>query len=165
MADPDWEDPLDAVPALSEGGRWSAPDSFPVVYLNGTVALARRFVAYRLRGQPYGPEDLDPDRGPLLVMAEVPTDEYVDIVTDPGCTKAGLPATYPFMSTGEVVPHEDCWPIGQQAWDIGEPGIACRSAMAGASLSDEELAWFQHDQGLNPVDVKTFSAWFFGVSS
>ncbi|RPI20440.1 MAG: hypothetical protein EHM57_08045, partial [Actinobacteria bacterium] len=53
VADPEWADPLDGRPAMARGARWNAPRSFPVVYLNATVELSRRFVAHKLRGHPY----------------------------------------------------------------------------------------------------------------
>ena len=165
VANPDWDDPLDGMHGVNQGGRWNAPRSFPVVYLNKTVALARRLVAHRLRDEPYGPEDLDPDRGPTLAEADLSRKTYVDIVTDNGCTQAGLPVTYPFTATGEVVSHDECWPIGQEAWELKEWGIACRSATNGAATSDEELAWFQRRVGLKLLILRRFNEWFFDGSS
>lgn len=161
VADPDWEDPLDGLPGVTSGGRWNPPGSFPVVSLNRSVSLARLFVAHRLRGQPYGPEDLDPETAPSLAHADVPEASYVDIVTDDGCRSAGLPVTYPFESQSKVVPHAVCWPIGERAWLQGEPGIACRSATKGAATSDEELAWFQRGSQLALSNLQPFSEWFF----
>ena len=162
VADPDWPEPLDARPALASGGRWNPPGSFPVVYLNRSVPLARLFVANKLRGLPYGPEDLDPDSGPVLVSVELLSGSYVDVVTDAGCASVGLPSSHPIDSSGDVVPHEACQPIGQEAWNQGEPGIACRSATHGASRSDEEMAWFQRGRRLHADEVEGFVDWFFG---
>lgn len=161
VAHPTWADPLDGLPAMPDGGRWNRPGSFPVVYLNQTIALARRFVAHKLRGQPYGPEDLEPDAGPDLAHAEVPSDDYVDIVSDAGCRAAGLPTSYPVSPTGEPVAHEDCRPLGDRAWNLGERGIACRSATFGASRSDEELAWSRRDTTMVLLDRQPFATWFF----
>lgn len=161
VADPDWEDPLDGLPGVAAGGRWNPPGSFPVVYLNKSLPLARLFIAHKLMGHPYGPEDLDPEEAPVLALTDVPDDSYVDIVTDSGCAQAGLPVTYPSTAQGEVITHTACWPIGEEAWRIGEPGIACRSATVGAASSDEELAWFQRENQLHARDVMGFSKWFF----
>jgi RES domain len=162
VADPEWPDPLDGRPSMGRGARWNAPGSFPVVYLNSTVELSRRFVAHKLRGQPYGPEDLDPGAAPTLVFTTVPTAAHVDVVTDRGCRAAGLPVTYPRTTGSEVVPHGVCQPIGQRAWEGGEPGIACRSATAGATPRDEELAWFQRRRRLRPSATVAFTDWFWG---
>lgn len=161
VADPDWEEPLDARPGVATGGRWNPPGSFPVLYLNQTVPLARLFVAHKLAGLPYRPEDLDLDSAPVLVDVEMASDSYVDIVTDRGCTAAGLPATYPLEAGGAVIPHEHCWPIGEEAQRTGELGIACRSATQGASPSDEELAWFQNNEMLPAKRITDFAEWFF----
>lgn len=164
VANPDWSDPLDGVPAVSTGGRWNKPGLFPVVYLNENIRLARLFVAHKLRGQPYGPEDLDPDAGPVLVTTNVPDDSYVDIVTDAGCQAAGLPTTYPLNGRKQTVRHDQCWPIGESAWRQGEPGIACRSATTGATRSEEELAWFQRSHTLSATAILGFDDWFFEAS-
>lgn len=129
--------------------------------LNQTVPLARLFVAHKLAGLPYRPEDLDPDSAPVLVEVEMAPDTYVDIITDQGCTAAGLPATYPLESGGAVIPHERCWPVGEEAQRKGEAGIAYRSATRGASFSDEELAWFQQDEALQAKSIADFADWFF----
>ena len=163
VAEADWEDPLDGVPSVGAGGRWNAPGSFPVVYFNQSVGLARLYVSQKLRDQPYGPEDIEPDTGHVLATVDLPAEEYVDIVTDGGCSAAGLPPTYPVDSSGDVIPHDLCWPIGDDAWRKGEYGIACRSATAGASRDDEELAWFQRGAVLVATRVLRFTDWFFGT--
>jgi len=163
VADPDWHDPLDGLPGVARGGRWNEPGSFPVVYLNQTRSLARKFVAHKLDDQPYAPEDLDPATGPMLVTADLENEDHVDVVTDEGCVTAGLPYSYPRDDAGETIPHEVCRPIGQAAWDTGEPGIASRSASKAAATTDEELAWFQRADTLIAVDEEPFSSWFFGA--
>lgn len=146
---------------MASGGRWNAPGAFPVLYLNRTVRLSRLYVAHKLRDEPYGPEDLDPESGPILIDVEVPPSGYVDVVSDAGCLAVGLPKSYPVDGSGDLVPHPVCWPIGQEAWHQGEQGVACRSATQGASRSDEELAWFQRDQKLQASAVKNYADWFF----
>ena len=163
VADPVWQDPLDGHSGVATGGRWNEAGSFPVVYLSRTKSVARKFVAHKLGDQPYSPEDLDPAEGPLLVTADLESEDYVDVVTDEGCITAGLPDSYPRDDAGETIPHQVCWPIGQAAWDTGEPGIACRSASKAAATTDEELAWFQRADTLIAVDEEPFLSWFFGA--
>ena len=95
VAEPDWDDPLDGGFAAERGGRWNPPESFPVVYLCRSIEVARANVYRKLAGQPYGPEDLRPGSGPVLVRTTVPEDRYLNVITDAGCRDAGLPATYP----------------------------------------------------------------------
>ncbi len=163
VADPAWANPIDGVPGSRGGGRWNRPDSFSVVYLNRTKSLARKYVVAKLRDEPYGPEDLDPLTGPTLVPVDIDEASYVDVVTNEGCTAAGFSSTYPDGPDGRRVPHEQCWPVGDEAWASGDSGIACRSATTGASLADEDLAWFQREQVLEPGESETFSEWFWGA--
>lgn len=161
VADPGWSDPLDGSHAGRAGGRWNPPRSFPVVYLCRGVPVARANVLRLLRGQPYGPEDLDPESAPVLVATGVAEASYVDVVTSRGCRSAGLPGSYPVDGRGRAVPRERCQAIGLDAWHEGEPGIACRSAAPGASSRGEELAWFQRRRRLRAERVVDFEAWFW----
>ena len=160
VADPDWDDPLSGEFAKARGGRWNAPGSFPVVYLNGDERVARANVLQRFAGLPYGPEDLEPSAAPVLVSALVPEDDFVDVVSEAGCVAVGLPATYPVAADGAPVPHEACQPVGQAAWDAGLPGIACRSAAPAAPPGGEELARFGRGEPLTPLEVRPFDDWF-----
>ena len=165
VAAPGWKDPLDGSYSQAHGGRWNPPESFPVVYLCRSVAVARAFAWSKLAGLPYGPEDLDPQAAPLLVATEVPRDRFANCATVAGLAAAGLPPTYPFDEGGEVVGWDRCQPIGQRAWDRGFPGIGCRSAApdpSGAKRSPgEELAWFQREGKLRPARVQAFEDWFW----
>lgn len=162
VADPGWSDPLDGRFSRAQGGRWNPAGSFPVVYLNRSVDVARANVYRKLDGHPYGPEDLGADAGPVLVSTEVADDRYVDIVTERGCVSAGLPPSYPFDAGHHKVGWESCQPIGQAAWDSGHPGIACRSAAFGATHRGEELAWFQRDRSrLLALAVRRYPDWFW----
>lgn len=161
VADPGWEDPLDGAFAQSRGGRWHSPGSFAVVYLNRSEAVARANVYRKLRGQPYGPEDLDPATGPVLVTTAVDDDRYVDAVTARGLHSVGLPETYPRTPAGRIVGWDVCQPIGSAAFEAGAPGIACRSAAPGAPPGGEELAWFQRGRRLQAQAIRTFSDWFW----
>jgi hypothetical protein len=160
VADPDWDDPLSGEVAKARGGRWNAPGSFPVVYLNGDERVARANLLQRFAGLPYGPEDLEPSAAPVLVSAGVPEDDFVDVVSEAGCVAAGLPATYPVDADVSPVPHEVCQPVGQAAWDAGLPGIACRSAAPAAPPGGEELARFGRGEPLTPLEVRRFLDWF-----
>lgn len=162
VAEVGWANPMDGTPGVERGGRWNPPGSFPVVYLNKTIDLARLYVAKKLSGHPYGPEDIDPDTGDVLATVDLPSQEYVDVVTDGGCRGVGLPKSYPLDASGRVIGHESCQPIGLEAWQKREAGIAFRSATLGAGRNGEELAWFQRGRPLSPDRVLSFSDWFFG---
>lgn len=146
---------------MLHGGRWNAPGSFPAVYLSSTLAVSRGNVLRKFAGLPYGPEDLDPAAAPVLVVADVPEDSFIDVVTHRGCRAAGLPASYPRYDDGEIVGWEVCQPIGRQAWDEDALGIACRSAAPGMRPADEELAWFERDRPLRAVEMKSFEDCFW----
>lgn len=158
VADPEWPNPLDPSFAQARGGRWNAPGSFPVLYLNADVATARANVDRGFAGLPYGPTDLLPGRRPTLVGTLVPQDRYVDIVSDDGCSSAGLPTSYPLDDRGREIPYETCQPIGAEAKGQGLPGIACRSA---ARPSGQELAWFTGVASV-PTHVQAFDDWYWG---
>jgi RES domain len=170
VADPDWDDPLDGRYAAERGGRWNPPESFPVVYLCRSIEVARANVYRRLEGQPYGPEDLRLEAGPVLVRTRVPDDRYLNVVTDAGCRDAGLPETYPRDGRRRVVPHGRCQPIGLRAWEAGLPGVAARSAASARVLRRrsrgatrfmwEELAYFGRRR-LRRGAVRSFDRWFW----
>ncbi|HEX6331127.1 MAG TPA: RES domain-containing protein [Actinomycetota bacterium] len=161
VADPSWVRPLDPRYARERGGRWNPPGSFPVVYLFSALDVARSFVLGRFEGHPYDAFDLVPETGPDLVETEVPPERFVDVVTAEGCLAAGLPITYPRDEDGSPIPHERCRPIGERAWDRGEPGIACRSATARRNDSGEELAWFARGpRGLRTRRRRAFAEWW-----
>jgi hypothetical protein len=157
VADPDWDDPLDGRHAAERGGRWNPPESFPVVYLCRSIEVARANVYRRLRGQPYGPEDLRPGAGPVLVRTRVPEDRYLNAITDAGLRNLGLPKSYPLDSRRRIVPHSRCQPIGLRAWEAGLRGIAARSA---AARPGEELAYFGRHK-LRRGAVRAFDEWFW----
>jgi RES domain-containing protein len=162
IADPGWADHLDGRYARDRGGRWNAPGSFPVVYLNGSVDVARANLYKRLADQPYGPEDLDPEHAPLLVSTQVRLALFADVITSRGCESAGLPATYPRDRRGREVSWARCQPIGQAAWGAGLAGVACRTAARTAPPGGEELAWFQRGRRrLRPKRSLTFEEWFW----
>lgn len=161
VADPDWADPLDVTYSLRRGGRWNPPGEFGVLDLNGSIEVARANVDRLYAGLPYGPEDLDPVTAPILVSVDLVADAYVDAVSDEGLSNLGLPTTYPVDAGGSVVPHSACQPIGSSTFDGGELGIACRSAVPGAS--GEELAWFAQRGAPIPWTLRTFpfDEWFW----
>ena len=160
VADPGWDDSLSGEYAKARGGRWNAPRAFAVVYLNADERVARANLLQRFASLPYGPEDLEPATAPLLVSTVVPDGDFLDAVSDAGCTAAGLPPTYPLGEDGAQVPHERCRPVGQAAWDAGLPGIACRSAAQAAPPGGEELAWFARGTRLTPLLVRVFDDWY-----
>lgn len=166
LADAGWTNPLDGSFSMRHGGRWNAPGSFPVVYLNrdtGTArANARHMLTERLRGQPFGADDLDPSELPVLVPVDVPVRDHLDVVTPKGIVDNGFPATYPANGNGGNVPWTYCQPIGRTAWDEGLPGIACRCAAEHAPSGGEELAWFDRQPGeiRSKGAPASFSTWY-----
>ena len=160
VADPDWDDPLSGEYGKVRGGRWNAPGSFLVVYLNGDERVAQANLLQRFAGLPYGPEDLEPPAAPVLVSTIVPEDDFVDVLTDAGCAAVDLPVGYPVDDDGAPVSHDRCGPVGLAAWDAGLPGIACRSAAPAAPPDGEELARFDRGEPLTPLEVRRFLDWF-----
>lgn len=141
VADRGWRRPLAAEHSRRSGGRWNPPESFDVIYLNASLEVARAQVRRKLEPRGIRPEDLSPERGPVLIHTEVPEGSYVDAVTDRGLHSLGLPNSYPLDNKGNEVSRVVCQPIGKNARDAKEPGIACRSAAAQPSPG-EELAYF-----------------------
>ena len=162
VADPAWARPLDPTFAAVRGGRWNPPNSFPVLYLCRTLAVARANVARRFEGLPYGVLDLDPDRRPQLVATHVPPHRSVDVVTDLGCRSAGLPSTYPFDGRGARIDWARTQPVGVAVHDAGERSIACRSAALPRGSSGEELAWFSRSRrdARRLEERRDFDDWF-----
>lgn len=160
VADPDLRNPLSPEYARKRGGRWNPPGSFGVVYLNASLDVARAQVRHKLEPRGIRPEDLEPDRGPVLVHTDVPDDKYVDAVNDAGLAALGLPVSCPRDDRGEPIPHAACQPIGQRAWDAGERGIACRSAAKTTPPAGEELAFFAR-QSLARQKTERFAEWYW----
>jgi RES domain len=167
LAEPSWADPLDTSYSRQRGGRWNLPGSFGVLYLNRDLRLARLQVLHKLSGHPYGVEDLDESEQHDLVDAEVGERDWLDCVTAAGLAAVGLPLTYPRHRNGRPVRHATCQPVGQAAFDDGQPGIACRSAATGGSPTDEELGVFDRDVGasVQMTGRFPFADWFWGAPS
>src|SRR5204863_1379150 len=144
------------------GGRWNPPGSFPVVYLCRTVEVARAVLYQKLARHPYGPEDLNPARAPVLVATVVRDERFADAITARGLESAGLPPSYPRDEAGDVLGWARCRPIGVGAWEAGLPGVACRSAAPTAPPGGEELAWFQRGRRrLRAGAVRRLDDWFW----
>lgn len=165
LADPSWTDPLDTSYSRVRGGRWNPPGSFGVLYLNRDLRMARLQVQHKLRGHPYGVEDLDESEQHDLIDVEVPERDWLDCVGDQGLEAMGLPASYPRHADGREVEHAECRPVGEAAFDDGQPGVACRSAAEGATPNDEELAVFDRGEGtgVEKTDRRPFGEWFWGT--
>jgi RES domain-containing protein len=154
LAEPAWSDPLDIGFARERGGRWNAPGTYGVLYLNGSPAVARAQARHKLAGQPYGIEDLDESEQHDLVDVDVPEGDQLDCVTDEGLAAVGLPASYP-----RAVGHAECRRVGAAARDAGRPGVACRSA---AAPEGEELAVFDTAAGgVVMTGRRTFADWYY----
>jgi RES domain len=167
LAEPAWVDPFDTSYSKRDGGRWNPPGSFGALYLNRGLRVARLQVQHKLRGQPYGVEDLDESEQHDLVNVRVDERRWLDCVTVSGLQAVGLPATYPRHANGHPVRHATCQPIGQGAFDDPRPGIACRAAADGARPSEEELAIFDRDANaaIQMTGRQPFAEWFWGTAS
>jgi RES domain-containing protein len=152
----EWTDCTDTRFSL-QGGRWNAPGTFPVLYLNRTLAMAALQAIENFRGEAHSLFDLRPERRPHLQEFEVPSAEYIDVVSAEGIAACGLPEHYP-----EGVDWAQCQPIGRAAYDQDAPGIACRTACPGGNEPEhEELAVFvRTGTPAAPGARHPFSAWF-----
>ena len=166
LAESDWVDPLNTSYSKERGARWNPPGTFGVLHLNASERMARVQVVHKLSGRPYGVEDLDPAEQHDLITVKVPRAARLDCVTDDGLTAVGLPTSYPLDNRGSVIGYDVCRAVGQQAYEAGRTGIACRSAATGADLEDEELAVFDtHTDSIQMTDRRPFAEWFLGVSA
>jgi RES domain-containing protein len=164
VASPDWANPFDVTFTVRSGGRWNAPDSYGVLYLNATRAVAsanaRRWLATK---GAITMTDLRPNRRPLAIPCQLPPVKLVDVVGTSGPQAVGLPPDYPWL-----VPHAICQPIGAQLRAAGEMGIACRSAAEcsgpGQSVG-EEAALFDISAVPSPAEpALAFDQWYDGPS-
>ena len=165
VADPDWDDPLDTDFSVAAGGRWNAPGTFPVLYLNETVGAARANVSMRLAEQRrlgITIDMLDPLGLPVLVDVLVSPGTAVDLTSDVGLAAVGLPLSYPLDASGEQVDHAYCRPIGAAAHEAQHQGIRARCAAPGAGRDDLELSWFRDNGGSVELTGKprSFRDWF-----
>jgi RES domain-containing protein len=163
LAEPHWADPLDTTFSKQHGGRWNAPGSYGVLYLNTTEQMARIQVEHRLAGHPYEIEDLDDAAQHDLVEVDVTETDALDLVSDDGLDAVGLPVSYPLDGSGQPVTHAQCHRVGQAAYDELLPAIACRSSAAGAAKTDEELAVFDRDAEIvTQTGRRPFADWYLG---
>jgi RES domain-containing protein len=164
LAEPHWTDPLDTSHSKRVGGRWNAPGSYGVLYLNPSVRMARLQAEHKVAGHPYAIEDLDPAAQHDLVEVVVAGTDALDLVSDAGLAAVGLPETSPVDAHGVTVGHDACRPVGEAAYDDSLPAIACRSAAAGAEVTDEELAIFDRDVAalVEQTGRRPFGDWYFG---
>lgn len=167
LTEPSWADPLDTSYSKQRGGRWNAPGSLGVLYLNRDLRVAHLQVQHKLRGQPYGVEDLDEEEQHDLVSVEVDERKWLDCMTEAELEAVGLPVSYPRHSNGRPVRHETCQPIGQVAYGDDRPGVVCRSAVDGATPDDEELAVFDREvnAAVRMTGRQPFADWFWQARS
>jgi hypothetical protein len=164
LAEPTWADPLDTSHSTHVGGRWNPSGAFGALYLNRDLKIARLQVRHKLAGYPYDIEDLDPSEQHDLVEVQVDDCDPLDCVTAAGLAAVGLTGRYPLDGGGAPVTHAVCQLIAVEAYKADRPGVACRSAAAHASNSDEELAVFDRDTGLvRQTARRPFSDWYPGA--
>jgi hypothetical protein len=165
IADPSWDDPLDASHASERlGGRWTAPGGHDTLYLNEDVETARANIRRFFAGSPVMPEDLDDENAFVLVDVVVPAGQVVaDAHTDVGLKALGLPETYPLDADGNVIGHDVCQSIGELVFDAGLDGIHCRSAAGGPDADLRELAWFPRGRRATRRRTRRFVDWYLGT--
>ncbi|WP_424947958.1 RES family NAD+ phosphorylase [Candidatus Spongiihabitans sp.] len=164
IAERHWKNPLDAGFAQTHGGRWNPPNSFATLYLNEDLAAARRNLRRFIAKWPYEPEDLRPDRAPVLVGASLPQRQTVcDAHTPTGLRALGLPQSYPVNAAGKLIVHARCQALGRQVKSLGLRGVLCRSAQSKHGTG-RELAWFPATARSHAKHVKTlaFDDWYWG---
>lgn len=152
VCDPTWSDPCDASQAQRFGGRWNAPGSFPVLYLNADIATARANALRRYDGEAFTLWDLNPSERPQLQIVTITACWPVDAVTTAGLRSIGLTDEYPKGASWKA-----CQKIGQRAHDAGMAGVAYRSA---ALDGGEELALFELRALKARVQRLRFDEWF-----
>lgn len=164
VADPSWNEPLDATFAQKAGGRWNPPDSHPTLYLNADIETARANVRAKFEDLPYGPEDLISADAPELVTVRMPRSEVCEIRNGPGLEAVGLPVTYPLDDAGALITWSRCRPIGVQADSAGLDGLVCRSAVISGG---EELAYYPRRERASPrqLDRRPFTVWYWHFRS
>jgi RES domain-containing protein len=157
---PDWVDCTDTTFSRTRGGRWNAPGTFGVLYLNETVEVAVARVHAMFRSGEATVFDLRPERRPELLELDLPARNVADAVSDEGLRALDLPANYPF-----AVDHDRCQPIGARVYaDVAMDGVVYRSA-AGCEgpgqWQGEELALFDRAASdARPVRRRPFDAWY-----
>lgn len=163
IAERSWTDPLDPTFARQRGGRWNPPESFATLYLNEDIVTARINLRHFIADWPYEPEDLRAATGPVLVSAHLPRRQrVVDAHTPEGVAGVVLPAMYPIDERGELVGHDRCQPVGEQAHQLRRRGVRCRSARTPEGAG-RELAWFPATAAsrARPVRVHEFTDWYW----
>jgi len=141
VADPDWEDALDARWAGRVGGRWNPPGSHPTLYLNADLETARLQILRLLEGTPVDIEDLADDAY-VLVAATLPRDQECAVaLTAVELAAIGLPGDYPADGKSGLVPRSTCQPIGAEVKRLELRGLLVRSAVTPDGRGTE-LAWF-----------------------
>lgn len=163
IADPDWNDPLDPTFARARGGRWNPPDGWNTLYVNEDVVTARLNLKLFTDAWPYQPEDLRPEQAPVLIGLTLPPHQTVaDVHSPAGLAVAGLPATYPLDSRGQIVPHQPCQRFGTTAHAAGLRGVRCRSATLPLG-EGRELAWFPATTSTRATltERRPFADWYW----
>jgi len=167
VADADWSNPLDTSYAKAHGGRWNAPGSYPVLYLNEDLRTARLQLQELFEGYPVNVEDLDGNAPYLLVLVGIPRRQKVaDAISSEGLKALGLPSSYPADTRGRVIAKRRCQSVGAAAFAAALRGVWCRSAKT-ADGTGREFAWFPRGpakarmQG-NPLP---FATWWYAAST
>ncbi|MHB8572611.1 MAG: RES family NAD+ phosphorylase [Candidatus Dormibacteria bacterium] len=127
------------------GGRWNAPNTFPVMYTFNDTATARQYMSALETIGGFSWSEVQPEKQLDLLVLTWNVGGLVDLATDGGLTVYNLPTTYP--SGFEA---QSSWavtqPVGAAIFQSGATGIVARSASAtnfsGPPISWTELAIF-----------------------
>ena len=156
---PEWDNPLDTAFSRRFGGRWNGRETFGVVSLKATLAVAAANARNAHRDRAIGLFDLRPERRPSLLQVNVTDHAVLDVVTTDGLRRLRLPQDFPWH-----VSHERCQPIGLRAYRApGFYGIASRSAAECTQTHwvGEELAWFDRSPALRETGRRrAFVEWY-----
>lgn len=152
VCDPEWHDCSDTTFSKDAGGRWNESGRFGVLYLCRNLQVAAANARKNFDGEIHSLYDLKPEFRPMLVdfsLGRSPGHRFVDAVSKAGLAELELPSTYPLAANGSLVSRAKCRPIGFQAYEAGEGGIACRSAAEAVEVTwvGEELALFDRALG------------------
>ncbi|MBV8645673.1 MAG: RES family NAD+ phosphorylase [Candidatus Eremiobacteraeota bacterium] len=158
VCDPSWRDALDTTFAARYGGRWNSPNTFGVLYLNATIAIAAANARRAFENEIATLFDLRPEQRPDLQLVDVRLAPFVDSVTPAGLRALKLPVHYP-----HGVSHEKCRQIGARAYAARENGIATRSNAEATreTYLGEELAVFDTALALVArLERRPFADWY-----
>lgn len=146
------------------GGRWNAPNTFPVTYTFTDTVTAQQYMTVQEIQGGFSWLEVQPERQPDLLVMNWEITGLVDMATNEGLAVYNLPATYPsgfeFVSSWAVTQ-----PIGTSMFETGAVGLVARSASATdfsrPVINWAEIAVFSERVSLpNLIDRIPFDDWY-----